>query len=87
MDLAITPLGDDKRPPVALNERMDRETAYHAVLLTRQTVSNPPPDPPKDAIVEELVREWELEQTPLQRRARFRLIHGGQQGAGRPSAA
>ena len=33
---------------------MDRETAYHAVLLTRQTMSNPPPDPPKDAIVEEL---------------------------------
>jgi hypothetical protein len=62
-------------------------TGYEAVLLARLAVSDPPADRVKDPIVEELVREWELEQTPLQRRARFRLIHGGQQGDGRLSAA
>jgi hypothetical protein len=56
-------------------------------LLARLAVSDPPADRVKDPIVEELVREWELEQTPLQRRARFRLIHGSQQGDGRLSAA
>jgi hypothetical protein len=37
-------------------------TGYEAVLLARLAVSDPPADRVKGPIVEELVREWELEQ-------------------------